>query len=1124
MKINLLKKILPFRKLFALVSLSCIAFSTQGQIANYSRTVLTGVALEPVGSVSGLITSAVDDGVSPLVSLPFSFTMNGISYSQFSVNSNGLLRLGSTIVSNVALNNLNSSTDLPKLTPYWDDLAVNGTGGIYYWTTGVSPNRKLIVEFKVTVPKNASNAIYQVWFFESNYNIQFVYGAIPTNSAQYSAGIATSTTDFISISPSGSTATTSTSVVNNANTAAITTGLSVLFTPPLLCPVSYTPATGSTGVNPTLGRTLTWANGGGATSYDVYFGTSPTPPLVSTSQTATSYATGAMSDSTTYYWKVISKNSTTSASACSTLSFTTSALLKYNVNRFTGIGFNSISTTGTSISSWKNNTSTDDNISNNVQVGFNFRYAGALYTSLQVGVNGFILFDTTSTATGGGTNPYNYDVDNFFANGSTMSPLMIAPFYQDLICQGNPGTLASLQSSIKYSLTGSVGSRVLTIEWINMETFNNSGPNLNFQIKLYEGTNAVEFVYGTMEGFNGTFNYFYKYNVGMTGKYISNPVRSGEIFGLLTENTRNFGTVTTSLIKTIPDCNSMLQFTPSTYSPYTTVVNIPVNDNVSGATHLDVNSSPCTTYCNTYYSSANATASNVGTACTGNPDDDVWFEFTATNPNTTIKVAASGGYTPALQLFNSSMVSLGCISGSAGFSATLNPTLSLNSQYFVRVYDANSGSGNSGRFSICVSATSLPPSNDDCLNAISMPVTASITYTTGIQNLSATASSGIPTCSLASTNPDDDVWYRFTASNTTEVISVLGSTGFDPVVQLFSGACSSLSAIQCVNSTGSGQLETLTATNLTRNQVYYFRIYHYGVGAGTGNYSLNVSSPLASCPATLEPATGTINVPVTGLTLRWSKVSNVNQYRVLIDSLNNPPTALYAVTTDTFYVVNQVTPGFDYFWSIQPENSSGYRTTCQSNYFSAIPLLYSLNIKTYLQGFYIGNGQMNKSLNPADTLADTITVNLVDPVTKNISYTTKALLSIYGNAYAYFPQAAIGRTYYIVLKHRNSLETWSASTFGFNSQDTLYNFSDAANKAFGNNMVLVSTGVYALHGGDINQDGFINIADFQLLNSNIGLFYSGYIKEDVNGDKIVESSDYSFMENKLSTSVSVLKP
>ncbi|HEY1754004.1 MAG TPA: hypothetical protein VGG72_01315 [Bryobacteraceae bacterium] len=91
--------------------------------------------------------------------------------------------------------------------------------------------------------------------------------------------------------------------------------------PALSAPALISPANGSVGVLPT--PTLKWSPVVGATSYDVYFGTSATPSFV-TNTTLTSYSTGALSAATTYYWNIVARNGTgTSPSA--TWSFTTAA-------------------------------------------------------------------------------------------------------------------------------------------------------------------------------------------------------------------------------------------------------------------------------------------------------------------------------------------------------------------------------------------------------------------------------------------------------------------------------------------------------------------------------------------------------------------------------------------------------------------------------------------------------------------------------------------------------------------------------------------------------------------------------------------------------------------------------
>ena len=61
------------------------------------------------------------------------------------------------------------------------------------------------------------------------------------------------------------------------------------------------PTNGALGVSTTAD--LTWTAGAGATSHDVYFGTSNPPPFVG-NQTTTIFDPGTMNYSMTYYWRI----------------------------------------------------------------------------------------------------------------------------------------------------------------------------------------------------------------------------------------------------------------------------------------------------------------------------------------------------------------------------------------------------------------------------------------------------------------------------------------------------------------------------------------------------------------------------------------------------------------------------------------------------------------------------------------------------------------------------------------------------------------------------------------------------------------------------------------------------
>ena len=67
----------------------------------------------------------------------------------------------------------------------------------------------------------------------------------------------------------------------------------------------FSPAQDARGVSIT--PILNWGAAAGATSYDLYFGTSTTPPFVTTTANL-SYIPSALEPNTTYYWYLVSKN------------------------------------------------------------------------------------------------------------------------------------------------------------------------------------------------------------------------------------------------------------------------------------------------------------------------------------------------------------------------------------------------------------------------------------------------------------------------------------------------------------------------------------------------------------------------------------------------------------------------------------------------------------------------------------------------------------------------------------------------------------------------------------------------------------------------------------------------
>src|SRR5687768_17709510 len=72
-----------------------------------------------------------------------------------------------------------------------------------------------------------------------------------------------------------------------------------------LPPIQLLPPAAATNVSTT--PIISWQNGGGATSYDVRFGTTNPPPLV-VNQAGTTYSPGTLIPGTTYYSRIDAKN------------------------------------------------------------------------------------------------------------------------------------------------------------------------------------------------------------------------------------------------------------------------------------------------------------------------------------------------------------------------------------------------------------------------------------------------------------------------------------------------------------------------------------------------------------------------------------------------------------------------------------------------------------------------------------------------------------------------------------------------------------------------------------------------------------------------------------------------
>jgi hypothetical protein len=188
-----------------------------------------------------------------------------------------------------------------------------------------------------------------------------------------------------------------------------------------------------------------------------------------------------------------------------------------------------------------------------------------------------------------------------------------------------------------------------------------------------------------------------------------------------------------------------------------------------------------------------------------------------------------------------------------------------------------------------------------------------------------------------------------------------------------------------------------------------------------------------------------------------------------------------------------------------------------------------VTVKMNIEGYYDNTKHAmrpvmaNEGVGSSLTNVDTVTVELRDPFTRALVATTTAMLKTNGNAVASFSSAPSG-SFYIAIRHRNSIETWSATPQTVGTTASFYDFTNESNKAYGHNMKEVAIGVWAFYSGDINQDGFIEGSDYTPLFNDNDHFAEGYMTTDLNGDGFVEGSDYPILFNNSDNFIETVHP
>jgi hypothetical protein len=175
----------------------------------------------------------------------------------------------------------------------------------------------------------------------------------------------------------------------------------------------------------------------------------------------------------------------------------------------------------------------------------------------------------------------------------------------------------------------------------------------------------------------------------------------------------------------------------------------------------------------------------------------------------------------------------------------------------------------------------------------------------------------------------------------------------------------------------------------------------------------------------------------------------------------------------------------------------------------------NIQLTALIEGFYNGTTMTS----------DTVLLQLRNSIAPYALAEQKQIyLNSSGQGNGLFKNMSETSSYYLVVKHRNSIETWSAAPQSFTSGVLSYDFTTAQNKAYGNNLVEKGT-KWCIYSGDVDQDGLVDLTDEGLVINDSNLFTIGIgLITDLNSDLWVDLSDVIIVVNNTNKFISKLIP
>lgn len=260
----------------------------------------------------------------------------------------------------------------------------------------------------------------------------------------------------------------------------------------------------------------------------------------------------------------------------------------------------------------------------------------------------------------------------------------------------------------------------------------------------------------------------------------------------------------------------------------------PINDDCSSAIAL-----PIGTSCNSQiFSSVYATASGgANPTCGLYQGGDVWFMATMPmSGNLRVERTDVSPFYAQFAIYTGSCGVLSQLSCNQQDSTiTISDSALANQTIYIRIYGYNSAAG--GVFSLCLFEPAIP-ANNNCANAISIPVDASCTlgqYTNAYATAEPTSVAANPSCGFYQ---GGDVWFTFSMPSSGRLRVEFANGTTSAQYAIYSGTCGNFTQLTC------SQLDQANTYHLpaVAGQTLYLRVWNYNNEDG-GTFQLCLFEP-----------------------------------------------------------------------------------------------------------------------------------------------------------------------------------------------------------------------------------------------------------------------------------------